>query len=307
MSQEKVLAKLESLFKEEQWGRIEPKDIGISKFKILDDLFNSIVSDNLIAEGETACKQHLADHGDSITAIYLLGLLGYHTDRIDESLQLRKLIDVFTNHQKWAVVEIIAEKILEYGENSVALRALAISLERLGRAREAIPVLEDLLKINRFDTDVAKKLAYALVEKDPEKSVYYLKLAIEGFIKNRDFDEVPTLWNKLVALSSDDMTFFERIERMLVDAKQQELAASLLKTLLGRYRDGEHQDKSIDILKKILLYRPEDLQARRDLVKLYKDKYGSHSEFEQFMKLSKLNNFKTPVKFAFRTSKIHRV
>ena len=39
MSKEKLLEKLGSFFKEELWGRIEPKDIGISKFKILDDLF----------------------------------------------------------------------------------------------------------------------------------------------------------------------------------------------------------------------------------------------------------------------------
>ena len=50
MAKEKIMEKLDSLFKEELWGRIEPKDIGISKFKILDDLFNSVVSDDIIQE-----------------------------------------------------------------------------------------------------------------------------------------------------------------------------------------------------------------------------------------------------------------
>lgn len=300
MSQEKVLAKLELLFKEEQWGRIEPKDIGISKFKILDDLFNSIVSDELTDQAEESCRQHLAENPDSITGIYLQGLLGYHNDRIDEALQLRKLIDVFINSQKWAVVEIIAEKILEYGENSVALRAMAVSLERLGRSKEAIPVLEDLLKIDRFDTEVAKKLAYALLEKDRAKSVYYMKLAIEGFIKNKNFDEIIPLWNKLIPISEPDVPFYERVERMLVDAKQPELAATLLKTLLNITKEAGDLDECIEILKKILLYRPEDSQMRRDLVKFYRDKYGEHSQFDQFLKLSKLNNFKTPVKFAIQ-------
>jgi transcription elongation factor GreA len=300
MAQEKVLSKLESLFKEEQWGRIEPKDIGISKFKILDDLFNAIVSEDLIGMTRDTCREHLEQNRDSITAIYLLGLIGYHNDNIEDSLQLRKLIDIFIKAQKWAVVEIISEKILEYGENSVAFRALAISLERLGRAKEAIPVLENLMKIDRFDTEVAKKLASALVAEDQDKGVYYMKVAIEGFIRNKEFDEVVTLWNKLVTYSWEDITFFERIERMLVDAKQQELAATLLKTLWHKYRDEENPDQSIELLKKILIYRPEDNQVRKDLIKLYKTKYGEHSLFEQFLKLSRLNNYKVPVKHAIQ-------
>ncbi len=300
---EKAKERLESLFKEEQWGRIEPKGIGISKFKILDDLFNAIVAEKTISETRDACRAQLEVNSESISAIYLLGLIGYHSNSIEDSIQLRKLIDVFTSSQKWAVVELIADKILEYGENSIALRALAISLERLGRGKEAIPVLENLLKIDRFDTEVAKKLAYKLIEEDHEKSVYYLKLSIEGFIKNHDYDEVVALWSKLVAITSiDDMdvNFFERIERMLVESKHTDLAATLLKALLSKYRDEENPDYSVELLKKILKYRPDDNQARRDLIKFYEAKYGEHSQFEQFMELAKLGNFKTPVKFAIQ-------
>ena len=300
MSQEKILPKLESLFKEEQWGRIEPKDVGTSKFKILDDLFNSVVSANMIGDAEEYCRKHIEEHDDSITAAYLLGLCGYHNGNLDDSYRLRKLIDIFLSSQKWAVVEILAEKILEYGENSAVFRALAVSLERLGRSKEAVPVFENLLKIDRFDTEVARKLAIALIDKAPDKSVYYMKLAIEGFIKKKEYDSIIGLWNKLVSIAWEDSTFFERVERMLVEAKQQELAASLLKILFAKYRDMENLDESIELLKKMLLYKPDDTQVRRDLAKLYKDKYGNHSQFEQFLKLSRLNNFKSQVKFAIQ-------
>jgi len=300
MSQDKALLKLESLFKEEQWGRIEPKDVNISKFKTLDDLFNSFLSAGLMDEAVEYCREHIRKHEDSIVAAYLLGLFGYHSGKIEDLAELRKLVDVFIASQKWAVVEVLSEKILEYGEDSSVLRAFAVSLERLGRFREAIPVLENLLKINRFDTEVARKLAMALIDKSPEKSVYYMKLAIEGFIKKKEYDSVPELWAKLVQIAWQDTTFFERAERMLVDGKQQELAASLLKNLLNKYRETNNLDESIAILKKILLYKPDDTQMRRDLVKLYKDKYGSHSQFEQFLRLSKLNNFKVHIKFAIQ-------
>ncbi len=300
MAQEKFMNRLELLFKEEQWGRFEPRDIGISKFKILDDLFNSAVSEGKIDEVYEACKVHIEEHVESITAIYLIGLTGYHRDRIQDSLQLKKLIDVFMSHQKWAVVELIADKILEFGENSFALRALAVSLERLGRNREAIPILENLLKIDRFDTEVAKKLSLAVVNEDQAKSIHYMKLAIEGFAKKKDYDEVVTLWNKLIPLSWSELNFFERIERTLTDAKQYDLAAGLIKSLWHKYRDEEMVDESIDLLKKILGYRPDDNQARRDLIKAYGQKYGNHSQYEQFLQLSKLNNYKVPVKYAIQ-------
>ncbi len=300
MAREKVMGKLDSLFKEEIWGRIEPKDIGISKFKILDDLFISIVSEGLIQETIDACKSNLSEHSDSITSMYLIGLIGYHNDNIEDAKQLRRLLDIFVDSHKWAIVEIIAEKVLEYAENSNALRALALSLERLGRNKEAIPVLENLMKIDRFDAEVAKKLAFAIVDDDPEKSIYYMKLSIEGFIKNQQYDEITVLWNKLVTVSWEDISFFERIERLLVESKQYDLAANLLKSLLTKYRDDENPDQSINIIKKILEYKPEDLQTRKELVRLYKIKYETHSQFEQFMKLSRLNNFKVPVKYAIQ-------
>ena len=78
MEKEKLLEKVNSLFKEELWGRIEPKDIGISKFKILDDLFNSLMGENYFQEMLDICKAHLVEHPDSITASYLVGLIGYN-------------------------------------------------------------------------------------------------------------------------------------------------------------------------------------------------------------------------------------
>jgi len=300
MDKENVLDKLNSIFREELWGRIEPKDVGISKFKILDDLFNGIVSADLINDTVDVCVAHLGEHADSINASYLLGLIGYHTGRMDDMVHLKKLIDLFLAHHKWAVAEVIAEKILEYGENRMALKALATSLERMGRNKDAIPVWEDLLKIDRFDAEVAKKLAFSIVEDDPNKSVYYMKLSIEGYIKNNDYHEILSLWNKLVSVSWEDVPFFERIERMLVDAGQTDLAASLLKILFNKYRDDENPDQSIALLKKILTYTPGDTMARRDLVKFYEKKHHENSQYDLFLQLSKLNNFKCPVKHAIR-------
>lgn len=300
MEKEKLIERVHSMFKEEMWGRLDPKDVGISRFRILDDLFNSVVAAGIVKEVRDICKEHIQNHPDSIVASYLIGLTGYHLDIIDDKMEMRRLIDMYQKYHKWVIVELLSEKVLEYGESSFALKSLATSLERLGRSKEAIPVWENLLKIDRFDAEVAKKLAVALIDEDKQKSIQYMKLSIEGHIKNGLYDEISDLWNKLVQVSWEDIQFFERIERMLIEARQYELTASLLKVLLHKYKDEEHPDQSIQILKKILEYTPNDTAARRDLVKLYEKKYGAHSQFQLFLKLSKLNNFKYPVKHAIQ-------
>ncbi|MCX8122996.1 MAG: transcription elongation factor GreA [Spirochaetes bacterium] len=300
MEKDKLIERVHSMFKEEMWGRLDPKDVGISRFRILDDLFNSVVAAGIVKEVRDICKEHIQSHPDSIVASYLIGLTGYHLDIIDDKMEMRRLIDMYQKYHKWVIVELLSEKVLEYGESSFALKALATSLERLGRSKEAIPVWENLLKIDRFDAEVAKKLAVALIDEDKQKSIQYMKLSIEGHIKNGLYDEITDLWNKLVQVSWEDIQFFERIERMLIEARQYELTASLLKVLLHKYKDEEHPDQSIQLLKKILEYTPNDTAARRELVKLYEKKYGSHSQFQLFLKLSKLNNFKYPVKHAIQ-------
>lgn len=300
MSKENINERLASLFKEEQWGRIDPKNIGISKFKILEDFFNNLISESMEDEVAEQCRTFLESNEHSVTAAYLLGVIAYHKNVTDEKVELKSLIDLFLKHHKWAVVEHIAEKILEYGENRIALKALAQSLERLSRLKEAIPVWEELLKIDRFDAEVAKKLSFAIIEDEPAKSIQYMKLSIEGFIKSNELDEISELWSKLIDVSWDDVTFFERIERMLVDAKRPDLAAEMLRDLFSQYKT-EDKDQAIEILKKILKYSPNDIASRRSLVTLYTDKYSEHSQFRHFLEISKLNDYNFPVSSAIES------
>lgn len=294
MEKEKIVEKIDSLFKEETWGRIDPKDVGVSKFKILEDLLNAIISEGIVAEVSEECRAHAAEYPHSITARYLLGMIAYQTNTMGDKGYLKGLTELFLSNHKWAVVEHIAQKILEYGENRFALKALATSLERLSRQKEAIPVWEELLKIDRFDSEVAKKLSFAILEDDPAKSIYYMKLSLEAFIRNGEFDELDALWGKLVAASWEDSAFFERIERMLLDAKRPDLAVEMFRALLKKYREADHES-AISILKKVLEYEPDDISSRNELLRFYREKYSTHSQLEQFIKISKLDSTRAPV------------
>jgi transcription elongation factor GreA len=299
MDKSKIFDKIESLFKEETWGRIDPKDIGISKFKILEDLLNNVVSEGLFSEVADLCRAHLAEYSHSIISRYLLGIIAYQTNIIDDKIYLKNLIEVFHSNHRWAIVEHIAMKILEYGENRYALKELAISLERLSRSREAIPVWEELLKIDRFDSEVARKLSFAIMEEDPEKSTYYMKLSLEAYIKNKEFDEVSSMWSKIISNAWEDFPFFERVERMLIEAKRKDLAIEMLKSLFKKYREAD-LDQAIGILKHILEYSPEDVHARNDVVRLYRERFSVHTQLEQFIRISRLDSPRAPVMAAVK-------
>lgn len=298
MSKDKITERLESLLKEELWGRINPKDVSINRFKVLDDFYNHSAGDSDEETLAEICRGHLANYQNSVIAMYLLGIISFGKETMDSKSYLMELLNLYVNAQKWAVAEHIAERILEFGENRAALRALALALEKLKRVKDAVPIWEDLIKINRFDAEVAKKLALSITD-DKTKSVQYLKLAFEGFIREGEFSEVTELLDKITESSFEDTAYFEKIERILSESQQKDLAADMYKKLYPYYNDND--DAAIDILKRILKHRKDDTDSRKKLIKHYEKKYAGHSQLDKFLDLSKLGDFEFSVKNAIES------
>lgn len=296
---QQFIDRLESLLKEESFGRMGASSVGISRFKNLESFFNECVQGNATKEIYDACDNHLDENPSSVTSLYISGLIAFHCNIIDGKNNLISLIKTFSDLQKWAVVEHLADKVLEYGENSTALKALAMSLEKLKRRKEAVPVWEELIKINRFDADIARKLSQTLEEEDQAKSVHYLKLALEGYIKNSDVKGINEVWPKIVDKCWDDVSYFDRIDRMLADLQRKDVSVALLKALYEKYKNVD-PEIAINYLKKTFNYAPKDNDLRHALISLYKTVYKDHSQLNRFVKLSNLDNTNTPVVAAIK-------
>jgi transcription elongation factor GreA len=106
MEKERVVEKLASLFKEEAWGRMDPKDMGISRFRILDDFHRAQDNAETLAEVVRVCHEHLKERPDSITARYLLGLVAYESGTTDDRVFLKQLVDQFLGYHKWGLLNI---------------------------------------------------------------------------------------------------------------------------------------------------------------------------------------------------------
>jgi transcription elongation factor GreA len=295
-----LLERLESLFKEEAFGRLDASSIGISRFKLLEDFTNEVIGSDEINEIEDSCSQNLEENSGSVSSRYILGVIACHNNDLEGKKYLIELMKIFYDLHKWAVVVHLSEKILEYGENSTAFKFLAESLEKLKRKKEAIPVWENLIKTNRYNAEIAYKLSQTIADEDKDKSVQYLKLALEGYIKNNNVEGIENIWRKVVDRSWDDLPYFERIERMLLEIQRKDIISSVLLALYERYKEVD-VDKSLQLLKGSLTYNPKDIESRKKLIKLYQTKYANHSQLKRFLNLSRINNFDVPIGTAIKS------
>lgn len=314
---ESIEARLQSQFNEEKWTRLSAKDVSISRFKILEQIFDAVKKQNKQDILHSESLTHLGEYDQSIAAHYFLGMMALERNIPDEVIHLKTLLDQFQEASKWAVVDYLSEKMLAVTKTRTILRARANALEKLGKHKDAIPVLEQLAVLDRKNPDVALKYADAIINEDLEKGLQFYKQAAEAFARNLQFDKLKTTWNRLIELLPDDFNFYRKIERILSGHRQREMIAELYVLLANYFIKKEDHDKVMMLSKKILEYNPNYVRFKNELIRTYREKYKSHSLLEDFIKYSGLSdsrkslsssilNFETNIVFDKENYVFHR-
>lgn len=283
-------AKIQSQFNEEKWTRVSAKDVSISRFNLLESILNQAIAEKSLEALKDASKKHLEDYEPSVAARYFLGMVSLKQNLPDEIVYLKQLLDQFQEISKWAVVDYLADQMLQVSENRTILRAKSTALEKLGKTKEAIPILEKLARVDRKNPDVALKYADAIIDEDLDKGVQFYKQAAEAYAKTLQFEKLKAVWNKLVELVPDDLTFFRKIERILSGHRQKDILADLFVQLAHHYLKKEDVDNVLLLCKKILEYNPNYVRFKKELVETYRKKYANHSLLEDFIRYSGLTN-----------------
>ena len=285
---ESLEARIQSQFNEEKWTRLSAKDVSISRFKILEQIFDEVKKQNKQDLLRSESQAHLGEYDQSIAAHYFLGMMALEKNIPDEIIHLKTLLDQFQEASKWAVVDYLSEKMLAVTKTRTILRARANALEKLGKHKEAIPVLEQLAVLDRKNPDIALKYADAIINDDLEKGLQFYKQAAEAFARNLQFEKLKTTWNRLIELLPDDFNFYKKIERILSGHRQREMIAELYVLLANYFIKKEDHDKVMALSKKILEYNPSYVRFKNELIRTYREKYKSHSLLEDFIKYSGL-------------------
>jgi transcription elongation factor GreA len=277
------------LLNEEKWTRATLANYTIQNFKDLDLVIEQARAEGLAEGVREAANEHLKHTSNSIIALYLSGVLALSRELVDDS-NLVMLISIFMDNHKWNIVEFLSGRILEFGENKFALRTLAECYENRDEEERKLEVWDRLVRVDYEEADIARALGEKREEAgDAAAAVDYYKRAIHRYVNKRQFNSVKELWDRLVALASDDIEFFLHVERRIAKNISGERAAALLATLLPACRERGEWDTAIEILKRVLAYEPKNAQARKDIVDCYRAKYREHSQLEEYLRISNLS------------------
>ncbi len=286
---ENLLKSVNELLNEEKWTRAALNSYSVTNFKELDDIIANVRENNVELEAKETCEEHLKHSKNSIIALYLSGVISLSKQLVDDS-NLVMLIDIFSDNHKWNIVEFLCLRILEYGENKFALRTLAECYENSNEQNNKVEAWKRLIKVDYEEADIVKHLAEIEDEKgNLESAVDYYKKALHRFVNKKMFSNVKEIWSKLIDYSPEDIDFFFRVEKKVATTISEERAAMLLHSLFPVIRAQEDWETAIVIVKKILDYEPKNADARKDLVECYKSYYKNHSQLNEYIRISNLN------------------
>lgn len=286
---ENIVKTVSDLLNEEKWTRATLNSYTINNFIELDALIQKTLS----AEAQDAvlelCEEHLKHTRNSIIALYLSGIISLGKQLVDDS-NLVVLINIFVDNHKWNIVEYLCNRILEYGENKFALKTLADCYENRNEQGQKIKIWERYIKVDYEEAEIVKLLAERKEQEgDLENAIEYYKKALHRFINKKMFGNVKDIWEKLIGYIPDDVDFFFAVERKIVKVLSGERAAALLSSLYPHFLKKGDWDTAIEILKRILTYEPKNSTARKEIVEAFKNKYKNHSQLEEYLRISNLN------------------
>ena len=286
---EEFINKINDLLNEEKWTRATLSNYTVNNLKELDETIDEILSSDVQNEILDLCEEHLSHSKNSIIALYISGIISLNKQLIDDS-HLVELINIFSGNHKWNIVEYLCNRILQFGENKMALRVLAECFSNSDREEEVFDIWERLIKIDYNEADIVKKLAEKKEDEGKkEEAVDYYKKAIHRYINKNLFSNVKDIWGKLIELNIEDLEFFQLIEKKISKIMSAERSAMLLEDLYPAIVETGKWDVAIDTLKRILQYDAKNPWARKEIVNCYRKMYENHSQLEEYIKLSNLN------------------
>ncbi len=288
-SDTKLVATVRELLNEEKWTRAALNNYTVNNFRELDDVLTKVLEEDLEDEVSEICEEHLQHTKNSIIALYLAGILRLSRQAVDDG-NLVMLINIFSDNHKWGIVEYLAQRILEYGENKYALRTLADCYNSENQYDKMYDVWERLIRVDFEEADIVRHLADQREKQEKlDEAVDYYKKALHRYINKKNFNNVKEVWHKLIQFAPEDREFFYHAEGKIAKMVSPDRAIQLLEDLYPHYKKNGEWDTAIEILKRVLTYDSKNPWGRKEIIECYQAKYADHSHLDEYIKISNLN------------------
>ncbi|MCL2277726.1 MAG: transcription elongation factor GreA [Treponema sp.] len=283
-----LLKNLQETLNEEKWTRASLGNYSTSQFKELDTILKNAKNEKIIDEFKKNCDDHLSHTRNSIIALYLSGMIALSRQIIDDSAMIN-LVSIFLDNHKWNIVKFLCERILDHGESKYALRTLADCYKNDNEESKVYECWERLVKVDFEEADIVKSLAeHYEKQANLEDTIDYYKKALHRYINKGNFANIREIWEKLITINIEDIDFFLHIQKKIAKAISEDKTVSLLNELYAKYKNKDI-DIAINILKIVLEYDEKDVHARREIIECFRKKYASHSQLEEYIRVSILS------------------
>ncbi len=290
-----IVKNVTELLNEEKWTRATLNNYTVSNFKELDDIVKEIEENDLVDEVRELCDEHLQHTKNSIIALYISGLLDLARQSVDDA-NLILLTKIFTDNHKWNIVEYLALKILQFGENRFALRILADVYDNENQTEKLHDVWERLIRVDFEEADIVRQLAHLKEDAgDIEQAVEYYKKALHRYITKKSFNNIKEMWHRLVELAPGETEFFYHAESKISRTISSERAVQLLEDLYPVYKKNEEWDRAIDLLKRVLNYDAKSPWGRKEIIECFEHKYADHSNLQEYIRVSNIKQSWRPI------------
>lgn len=290
-----LIQRLNERLNEEKWTRTALGNYTVANLEELDEIVREIHEADLENEAREVCIDHLEHSKNSIIALYISGLLDLSRQSVNDG-NLIMLTKTFTDNHKPKLVEYLANRILDFGENRFALRILADVYEEDKQDAQLQEVWERLIRVDYEEADIVRRLAEIKeAAGETESAIEYYKKALHRYINKRGFTQAKEIWNKLVQLAPSETEFFYHAEAKIARAMGGERAVQLLEDLYPYFKETEQWTRAIELLKRVLNYDSKNAWARREIVECFRSEYAEHSNLEEYIRISNVSQNWRPV------------
>lgn len=300
-----IIERINHLLNEEKWTRAAISSYSVENFKELDSIIEEIQDEETKVEVLNSCDEHLARNKNSISGLYISGIITLSRNQLDDS-GMMQLEALFTEAGKWNVAEYLCNKMLEFGSNKAALKELAECYEAEGKEDEKFAVWEKLIKADTEETDIAKALAEKYeADGDLEKAIDYYKKAIHRFANKKQYNSVNAIWRKIIEVDPDDIEFFNHFLKKVSRTVPEDKLPDLMDALYQHYKAGKDWDNAISILKEIIALDSKLVDVRKEIIECFTAKYGDLPHFQKALNDSNLSQSWRPINDAISDFEKH--
>lgn len=288
MAESPLSEKLQLMLNEEKWTRTLMANYSVASLKELDRFIDETTAQGIADDIIKVCTDHLSQTKNSVIALYVAGVLNIMRQPADESY-LVQLMDLFADSKKNNIIEYICNRMLDFGENRIALTRLAECYTDENKIEQRYAVWERLVRIDTEEAELAQLIAeWKEKNGESEDAIDFYKKALIRYINKGLFANIKEIWVKLIELSPEDLDFFLHAQKKIAKQISPEKAAMLLMDLYAWYKKSEKWETALNILKLIIEYDERNPALRKEFLDCYTAIYSGHSMFDECVRLSNL-------------------